>query len=188
MKLAIIAMGFGAVTVAPVLGQAPTSSQPSAVPLTRTATAGLVAADGKSVGRAQLRQTSNGVLLELNLEGAPPGIHGLHIHEVGRCEGPTFASAGGHFNPASRQHGFLNARGAHGGDLPNLNVPSTGTMTLEVVVGELTLDAGPRSLLDQDGSAIVIHAGKDDYSTDPSGGSGDRIACGQIVSTETKTK
>jgi superoxide dismutase, Cu-Zn family len=144
------------------------------------AAANLVDADGRRVGEARLREATGGVLLELTLTNATPGIHGLHIHDVGRCDAPTFESAGGHFNPTKRQHGFLNTGGPHAGDLPNIDVPTSKALVVEYFVPNVTLGKGNTSLLDGNGSAIVIHSGKDDYKTDPSGDSGARLACGQI--------
>jgi Cu-Zn family superoxide dismutase len=120
-------------------------------------------------------------LLKLELKDVPSGVHAVHIHEVGRCDAPTFESAGAHVAASGRQHGFLATAGPHAGDLPNLEVPATKTLAVEHFVRDVTLAAGPTSLLDADGSAIVIHAAKDDYVTDPAGNSGDRIACGRIV-------
>lgn len=151
-----------------------------------TAGATLIDVAGRSVGQARLQQTPHGVLLKLDFKNATPGIHGLHIHDVGRCDRPSFESAGGHFNPSGRQHGFLDPRGPHAGDLPNIAVPSTTQLSVEYLVRDVTLEPGPRSLLDDDGSAIVIHAGQDDYATDPAGESGDRLACGRIVPSDTK--
>jgi Cu-Zn family superoxide dismutase len=145
------------------------------------ASASLMDTEGRGVGLAYLRQTPRGVLLRLVLNHATPGIHAVHIHETGRCTPPSFESAGQHFNPGAKQHGFLDPDGAHAGDLPNLNVPGTTELTLEYMIAGVTLEPGPRSLLDADGSALVIHAGEDDYMTDPSGSSGERLACGVIV-------
>jgi superoxide dismutase, Cu-Zn family len=165
-------------------GQTPagtTGGQPAA-----TASANLVDLQGRSVGQALLQQTPHGVLLKLDLKNATPGIHGLHIHDVGRCDRPAFESAGGHFNPTNRRHGFLNPLGPHAGDLPNIEVPATTQHSVEYFVADITIEPGPRSLGDTNGSSIVIHASKDDYSTDPAGESGDRLACGQIVRSETR--
>ena len=147
-----------------------------------TAGANLVDADGRRVGEARLRETpGRHAHRGPTLTNATPGIHGLHIHDVGRCDAPTFQSAGGHFNPTKRQHGFLNAGGPHAGDLPNIDVPTSKALVVEYFVPNVTLEKGNTSLLDGNGSAIVIHSGKDDYKTDPSGDSGDRLACGQLL-------
>ena len=112
--------------------------------------------------------------------GAPAGERAFHIHAVGKCE-PPFTSAGGHFNPASKKHGIAAAEGSHAGDMPNLHVPASGELMVEILNGAVTLEKGKaNSVFDSDGSAIVIHAGVDDYKTDPTGNAGDRIACGVI--------
>jgi len=146
----------------------------------QSASAALKSIDGKDVGTAQLTQTPSGVLINLSVKGLPAGEHAFHVHTVGKCE-PPFTTAGGHFNPAGRKHGMLAAEGHHAGDMPNLHIPASGELTVEVVNTGVTLDKSkPNSLFDADGSAIVIHAGKDDYKTDPTGDAGGRIACGVI--------
>ena len=135
---------------------------------------------GKEVGSAELTDTPNGVLIKLTLEGVPSGEHGFHIHETGKCEGPDFKSAGSHYNPDKTKHGFLNREGPHAGDMPNVHVPEGGKLTVEVLNGLVTVD-GERALLDEDGSALVIHHGPDDYQSDPAGHAGDRLACGVIA-------
>jgi Cu-Zn family superoxide dismutase len=150
------------------------------------ASANLIDTEGRSVGQALLQQTPHGVLLTLDLKNATPGIHGLHIHDVGRCDRPSFESAGTHLNLSGRQHGFLNPRGPHDGDLPNIEVPATTQLSVEYLVPNVTLEPGPRSILDTNGSTIMIHAGKDDYLTDPAGEAGARLACGAIVGAETR--
>ena len=133
------------------------------------------------VGAVQLTETPHGVLLRLALKGGAPGEHAFHIHAVGKCE-PPFTSAGGHFNPASKKHGLAVAEGSHAGDMPNLHIPASGELVVEILNGGVTLAKGkPNSVFDTDGSAIVIHAGVDDYKSDPTGNAGDRIACGVIV-------
>jgi Cu-Zn family superoxide dismutase len=146
-----------------------------------TASATLEDAHGRSIGKAQLRQTPHGVLLSVDLVNAPPGTHGLHVHEAGSCEGPSFKSAGGHYNPSGKQHGFLNPSGPHAGDLPNIEIPKTGQLSVEQFLADVTLEPGAKSLLDDNGSAIVLHSTQDDYASDPAGMAGDRLACGQIT-------
>lgn len=147
----------------------------------QTATATLKDASGKEVGKADLTETPHGVLLKLSLKGFPAGERAFHIHAVGKCE-PPFTSAGGHFNPGGKKHGMEAAGGAHAGDMPNLFVPASGELVVEVANPAITLAEGkPNSVFHPDGTAIVIHAGPDDYKTDPTGNAGDRVACGVIM-------
>jgi len=146
-----------------------------------TAVAHFRNAQGQPVGEATLRDTPHGVLIALKLDHLPPGPHGFHVHQTGKCE-PPFATAGGHFDPQGHKHGFAAPAGPHAGDLPNVVVGADGTASLEVMVPGVTLRSGePGSLLDADGSALVVHAGPDDYVTDPAGNSGDRIACAVVT-------
>ena len=135
---------------------------------------------GEIVGSAVLTETPNGVLIIADLRGLAPGIHGFHIHAVGACE-PPYKTAGGHFNPDGRKHGYLSAEGMHAGDLPNITAGPDGRAHVEVLAASVTLGDGPNGLFDADGSSLVIHAASDDYSTDPAGNSGDRIACAPIT-------
>ncbi len=144
----------------------------------------LLDATGRAVGTARLEQVGAVVHIVLALTGMPPGVHAVHIHAVGRCDPPDFASAGGHFNPGRRQHGLQNPQGPHAGDLPNISIDADGTGRLETVAERVTLASGPTSLFDADGSALVVHAGPDDFKTDPAGNAGARIACGVIVKVE----
>jgi Cu-Zn family superoxide dismutase len=148
--------------------------------LAETAHAELRNEQGKKVGAATLEETPHGVLITLDLDGVPPGTHAFHIHEVGKCE-PGFKSAGGHFNPTDKKHGALSAAGMHAGDLPNLNVPESGKLKVDVFATAVMLGKGNNSLFDADGSSLVIHAGPDDYKTDPAGDAGARLACGVVV-------
>jgi Cu-Zn family superoxide dismutase len=144
------------------------------------ATATLKDATGQTIGQATLTDTPNGVLVHVVLTSAPDGTHAFHIHQTGACEAP-FTSAGGHFNPASRQHGIENPMGMHAGDLPNIQVPSGGGLTFDTFAPGVTLKAGANTLFDADGSALVMHQGMDDYKSDPAGNAGARIACGVIT-------
>lgn len=147
----------------------------------QTAKAALKDAQGKDVGEVQLVQVTNGVLIRMALKGAPAGERAFHIHAVGKCEAP-FTSAGPHFNPAGHKHGLEAKEGSHAGDMPNLHIPPSGELVIEIANPMVTLAKGqPNSLFDADGSAIVIHAGKDDYKSDPAGNAGDRIICGVIT-------
>lgn len=130
----------------------------------------LVNSAGVSVGAVEMQQRSGGTYIRVEVQGLQPGEHGLHLHAIGKCEGPAFQSAGGHWNPVGKQHGHLNPLGAHLGDLPNLTVSANGRGRLVFLVnGQVGGDA--------DGTSLVVHAKPDDYRTDPSGNSGDRIAC-----------
>lgn len=146
----------------------------------QTAQASLKNAEGKDVGSAALTQTPAGVLIRLSVKGLPAGEHAFHVHGMGKCE-PPFTSAGGHFNPGNKKHGILAADGHHAGDLPNLHIPASGELTIEVMNAAVTLEKGkPNSLFGAQGTALIIHAGKDDYKSDPTGEAGGRIACGVI--------
>jgi len=142
------------------------------------ATAVLKDANGKEVGKVTIIAVPTGVLLDADLTAVPPGDHAFHIHAIGKCEPPDFKSAGGHFNPEEDKHGLMNEAGPHAGDLPNIHVPENGKLHIEVLNQRVSLSDG---LLDDDGSAIVIHQRPDDYKTDPAGNAGPRIACGVIT-------
>jgi Cu-Zn family superoxide dismutase len=145
----------------------------------QSAKATLKNADGKEVGTAQLTQAaSGGVLISLSVSGLPAGDHAFHVHAVGKCE-PPFTSAGGHFNPGNKKHGMMSPEGQHAGDMPNLHIPAGGALSVDVVNNAITLENGKGSN-DANGLALIIHAGKDDYKTDPTGDAGGRIACGLI--------
>jgi Cu-Zn family superoxide dismutase len=145
------------------------------------ATAEVRNAAGQAVGTATFTELAGGVRVVLEVHGLPPGAHAVHLHAVGACDPPDFAGAGPHFNPGGREHGLLNPRGPHAGDLPNTTVDAGGTGRLETFTDRITLGPGPTSILDGDGSALVVHAAPDDFVTDPAGGSGARIACGVVV-------
>ena len=145
------------------------------------ATAELKDKDGKTLGRALFRERSDGVLVRMEVKGLTPGLHAVHVHAVGKCEGPGFMSASGHFNPRARKHGLKSPDGPHAGDLPNMLITKDGSGRFEAKTDAFTLKGGADSLFDSDGSALVIHVGVDDYMTDPTGNAGDRAACGLIV-------
>ena len=145
-----------------------------------SANAVLKDANGQDVGTISLSQTFTGVLLKVSLKGMPAGEHAFHIHAVGKCEPPSFETAGPHFNPGNTRHGIMAGAG-HAGDMPNLHIPPTGSLEVELVNAAITLDSGKtNSVFHPGGTAVVIHDGKDDYMTDPAGNAGNRIACGVI--------
>jgi Cu-Zn family superoxide dismutase len=136
----------------------------------------LVNASGQSIGSVRAWQTAGGVSFHIEASGLPHGVHGVHVHAVGRCDPPDFASAGAHWNPAEKKHGINNPAGPHAGDMPNVEVAANGVLSATLTLA----GASMASLLDADGAALVIHAAADDYVTDPSGNSGARIACAVI--------
>lgn len=139
--------------------------------------------DGTVVGTAQLWQESNGIVhVEIASLALPPGTHGIHFHEVGRCDGGStaFSTAGGHYNPAGREHGLENPRGPHGGDAPNIVTPAAGFGKVAFSTDRVRLAPGALTLFDADGSSIVVHANPDDQVSQPAGNSGARIACGVL--------
>jgi Cu-Zn family superoxide dismutase len=134
-------------------------------------------ATGKDLGTLTLTEEGQGITLAGRLTGLPPGEHAIHLHAVGRCDAPSFESAGDHWNPTNRQHGTKSPQGPHLGDLPNFTVAQNRSATIQATTQGGTLRRG-NLLLDRDGAAVVVHARRDDYKTQPSGDSGDRIACG----------
>ncbi len=146
-----------------------------------TAKADMKNAAGQSVGTVTLTETPHGVLIHATLIGVGAGAHAFHVHATGMCEAP-FTSAGGHFNPATKQHGMLNGMGMHAGDMPNVQVGSDGALTFDVLNPSITLKAGaPNSLFKEGGTALVLHGGADDYKSDPAGNAGARMACGVVT-------
>jgi Cu-Zn family superoxide dismutase len=140
-------------------------------------------AQGKNVGTAVLLEApkGHGVSVTLRLHDLPPGEHGIHFHLNAKCDGPDFKSAGGHFNPDNKKHGFDSPDGHHAGDLKNITVDAQGKAETSFTTSDVNLGSDSHSLFSNGGTALVIHAKADDYKTDPSGNSGDRIACGVIT-------
>jgi superoxide dismutase, Cu-Zn family len=136
---------------------------------------------GEVVGQAMLSVGEPGVIVYLNVKGLKPGLHGIHFHEKGVCKAPDFKSAGDHFNPYNREHGFKNPKGPHAGDMKNVFADQNGNVQTSYIDTLVTLKKGKKnSLLDSDGAALVIHADEDDQMTNPAGNSGDRIICGVV--------
>ena len=180
MKRIAISIAALALAVAPALAQ--DASSTTSTDANAGATAEVMDLEGNSLGTLELMSMGNGVHVTGELTGLPGGDHGIHFHQTGDCDAASkFESAGPHFNPADKQHGTENPEGPHAGDLPNISVPPEGAGALvDLMTEAVTLGEGENSLFDDDGSAIVVHADPDDYKSDPSGNSGDRIACGVI--------
>ena len=155
------------------LGACMTTGEPVGGP-----TFALVNAAGQSVGSVRMWETPGGVTFRIGAAGLPHGNHAIHVHTTGRCDTPGFTTAGPHWNPSGAKHGHNNPAGPHRGDLPNVTVAANGVLSEAVSLA----GASFASMLDADGAALVLLAASDDYVTDPSGNSGDRIACAVISS------
>jgi Cu-Zn family superoxide dismutase len=144
------------------------------------ATAAMKDASGKDLGTVTLSDSSGKIAVTGQLTGLSRGDHAIHLHTVGKCDPPKFEAAGDHWNPTNREHGVQNPKGPHLGDLPNLTVGQDGSSRVQVTTPGGTLRGGANPALDSDGAAVVVHAKPDDYKSQPSGNSGDRIACGVV--------
>ncbi|AKB18164.1 Superoxide dismutase [Cu-Zn] precursor [Methanosarcina sp. WWM596] len=148
---------------------------------TDSAAAVLKDANGSTVGFATFTEDAFGMVrIQVFASNLTPGLHGIHIHDKANCTGPSFASAGGHYNPLGKEHGLDNPKGPHAGDLPNFFVGQDGTGYMDVTTNLVTLSPGKTTLFPANGTSLVIHADPDDQFTDPSGNSGARIVCGVI--------
>jgi superoxide dismutase, Cu-Zn family len=146
----------------------------------KSAHADIVNAQGQNIGGAKIVPAKKGVKIEVNVSQLPPGKHGIHVHAVGKCDGPAFTTAGGHLNPDTKKHGKDNPEGPHAGDLLMIEAKADGTAKATLLDTMVTLGDGPNSVFHEGGTSIVIHEKEDDYKTDPAGNSGARIACGVI--------
>jgi len=143
--------------------------------------ADIISPVGEKLGEAKFYEAPGGVRIEVSLIQQVPGVHAIHIHSVGKCEGPDFLSAGAHFNPFHKQHGTENPKGPHAGDLPNFEAGPDGVAKFSVVTALVSLGSGPDSIFQPGGTSLIIHENSDDYRTDPEGNAGARVACGVIT-------
>jgi len=142
----------------------------------------VIDAAGKEIGSVSLEQTPNGVLITASVDDLPAGEHGFHIHETGICDpAEGFKTAGGHYAPRKNAHGLREVAGHHAGDMPNQYADDHGQLRVQVMNVAVTLGPGFNSLMDADGSALVIHEGVDDYTSQPSGAAGNRLACAVLA-------
>jgi superoxide dismutase, Cu-Zn family len=146
----------------------------------QSAHADIVNTQGQKIGTAEIHPSGSGIQINIKVSQLTPGMHGIHVHNVGKCEGPAFATAGPHFDPTSKHHGKDNPEGPHAGDLLMLKVSADGVGKASLLDPNATLADGPNSIFHDGGTSLVVHADPDDYETDPAGNSGARIACGVI--------
>ena len=183
----MIRAALSVITIVAVSGALAACASAPASNRVASATAVIVTPSGQERGIADLWQDADKVVhVSAQLTGLTPGAHGIHFHAVGNCD-PTgatvFSAAGAHYNPLGRQHGLDNSAGPHAGDAPNLTVNADGTAEVSFTTDRVSLTEGSTSLFDADGSAIVIHAARDDQTSQPAGNSGARIACGVLKRT-----
>ncbi|MEQ8232458.1 MAG: superoxide dismutase family protein [Gammaproteobacteria bacterium] len=177
---------FGPVTVTLVLaltaGAAPSSAEKSAAAREGpTVTARVIDAGGTDIGFVAITDVASGIIVQADVSGLAPGKHGFHIHETARCDAPEFKGAGGHYAPHAHTHGYLSAGGHHAGDLPNQIVDTDHDLLVSLFSPDMRLSEGDAALLDADGSALIIHRGRDDYSSQPAGDGGPRVACAALT-------
>jgi superoxide dismutase, Cu-Zn family len=172
---------FLPILILPLIASCSTLKTADSKAVSEVITADLARADGSWAGVVTISKRSDGIFLSLAADAPMAGTFGMHLHAVGKCQGPEFTSAGAHWNPGMKQHGRDNPMGTHGGDLPNVVAGPDKKLTLEYKLPDIILE-GEGGLLDTDGASLVIHEKADDYLTDPSGNSGKRIICGAFKS------
>ena len=181
MRVPSRSLVFNIAVIAAVCGACSSAQVKNSV---SSASAIMYNAGGSPVGTAQIWQDKNGlVYVDIASLSLPAGTHGIHFHEVGKCDGSTstpFSTAGGHYNPMGKEHGLENPKGPHAGDNPNIVIPASGIGKVAFSTNRVSLTPGTGSLFDADGSSLVIHAAADDQMTNPAGNSGARIACGVV--------
>lgn len=165
----------GAASLPPATG----GDSPAADTAAGKVTVRMYDAAGRDLGTLTLSEAGPTITVAGRLSGLPPGEHAIHLHTAGRCDRPKFEAAGNHWNPTNSQHGTDNPKGPHLGDLPNFTVGQNRSGAIDATTPGGTL-RGENALLDSDGAAVVVHAKPDDYKSQPSGNSGDRIACGVV--------
>ncbi|KEQ54480.1 superoxide dismutase family protein [Sphingobium chlorophenolicum] len=180
MKIAAIIMALPMAVMASGCATGSSADAPVANATAPVAHARLLAGDGSARGEATVTQATDGLHVLVRAQGLTPGMHAVHVHTVGSCTPPDFASAGGHWNPTGHKHGRDNPDGMHMGDMPNMIAGADGVGEMEYVIPGGTVSAGATPLLDSDGAAVVIHAQADDNKTDPAGNAGGRVACGVL--------
>lgn len=177
---AIVLMGCGPKEATPAADSAtPADTTKPAAMAPAGASATVRDAAGRELGSLTLADGTGGITVSGTLRGLAPGDHGIHIHMTGACDAPAFTTAGGHWNPTAKMHGSQNPAGPHFGDMLNITVGADSSAAVQLTTSGGTLN-GADMLMDADGAAVVVHAKSDDYKTDPSGNSGDRVACGVI--------
>jgi len=160
------------------------AAAPAGAARVQKAVARVIALDGSQAGTVQFTATHHGILIDLKLHGLPPGPHGVHIHTSANCNTKSgFTTAGPHFSPQPKAHGFMAKGGMHAGDLPNVYAAADGTVQASLLTNAFALGNGKKSVFDKDGASIILTANGDDYTSQPDGRSGGRIACGVIVRT-----
>ncbi|MBW0145496.1 superoxide dismutase family protein [Sphingomicrobium clamense] len=177
MRIHYLMTGLAALGLTACGGETEPSKEQAPVDFVDPYDAEIVDASGSAIGTIAVSEDPNGTTLRVSIEGGlSEGMHGVHLHETGLCETPDFSSAGGHWNPTSKEHGRDNPQGSHVGDLANLAIDAEGAGSSTYLVSVLRNGTGP-TMADDDGTALVVHAGPDDYQTDPSGDSGARVGC-----------